>query len=76
MSDTRKEYVPPTAEVILLAPDENLAAWDWGFQSPWKQGYLPATEEVASAVGVINGGLTTSAWGDDGFTIVKKKETT
>ena len=75
MSDTRKEYVPPTAEVILLAPDEKLAAWDWKFGSyTWGEGYISATGTTASAVGIINGaGIEGNPiFGEDGYTIIKK----
>lgn len=49
MNDTRKEYVPPTAEVILLAPDEKLAAWDTGFTHD-NSGWFLNTDTGASAV--------------------------
>ena len=69
MSDTRKEYVPPTAEVILLAPDEKLAAWDWSFDHfAWKESaYYQAQGNAASAI-VVNG---TNVWAEDGYTIKK-----
>ena len=28
--DGRKPYVAPTADIILLAPKEELSAWDYG----------------------------------------------
>ena len=69
MSDTRKEYVPPTAEIILLAPKEQLSALDWTFQGyAWKDdGYKVAGNGVASAV-AVNGGFGLDDWAEDGFT--------
>ena len=29
--DGRKPYVAPTADIILLAPKEELSAWDYGY---------------------------------------------
>ena len=69
--DERKTYTPPTAEIILLAPEEKLAAWDWSFDI-WKHGYTAASSDgtVASAVGIINGnGVLNETWTDDGFVI-------
>ena len=65
MSDTRKEYVPPEAEVILLAPSEKLSAWDWSFDShDWKaSNYFPNNGETASAI------VVTGTWTEDGYTI-------
>ena len=31
--DERKPYTPPTAEVILLMPEEALAVWDYKYHS-------------------------------------------
>ena len=28
--DARKPYTPPTADIILLVPKEELSAWDYG----------------------------------------------
>ena len=67
MEDTRKEYVPPTAEVILLAPDEKLAAWDLRFDTydwNWKTTGLQKSE-TASGIAVNGTGL----WKEDGYTI-------
>lgn len=70
--DERKTYTPPTAEIILLAPEEKLAAWDWSFDI-WKHGYIaPSENQVASAVGIINGtGVLNDDknWTGDGFVI-------
>ena len=30
------KYVPPLADVILLAPCEHLAAWEYSFEKTWK----------------------------------------
>ena len=70
--DERKTYTPPTAEIILLAPEEKLAAWDWSFENVWKNGYVgpDAEQGTASAVGIINGnGVLNETWTDDGFVI-------
>lgn len=73
---TKKVYVPPTAERLLLTPAETLAAWDWNFNSVWKSGYIPAAADNGgmSAVGIINGGNDLSeGWVEDSFIIVKEK---
>lgn len=68
-----KAYTAPSAEYLLLSPEENLAAVDWGFDnSAWFNSYKPSEETgAASALGIINGGEGLSAssedWGD-GFT--------
>lgn len=31
----KKAYVPPAAEMILLAPCERIAAWEYSFQNTW-----------------------------------------
>ena len=70
----RKVYAAPEAEMILLAPVEGLAAWDWDFKSNWQNtwhsGYFKK-DGVLSAVGIINGGQETPAgiWEEDGFVI-------
>ena len=70
----KKVYTAPAAEVILLAPAETLASWDWSFNSVWKSGYEGLSEtNIFSAVGIINGGagLNESIWAEDGFVIKK-----
>jgi len=67
----RKVYIAPEAEVILLAPAEGLAAWDWSFESKWQSGYFKKNG-VLSAVGIINGGIEdepNGIWSEDGFII-------
>ena len=56
MLNNRKEYLPPLAEVILLAPCEELAVieWKFGFGSTWKNGYYPKDENSASGI-AMNG---------------------
>ena len=66
----KKEYVPPYAEVLLLAPCEALAAWDWGFGSKWEgHKYFKSTDSLASGVAI--GGLFNSDidMTEDGFVI-------
>ena len=68
----KEKYVPPRADVLMLAPCEALAAWDWGFGSQWTgQKYFPAT----LASGIAMGGLFDKEKGDvftdDGFVIKK-----
>ena len=68
MNDTRKEYIPPEAEIIILAPDENLALWDWEFcDYNWN---TAGVNKTASAV-VVNGGLT---WAEDGFVLPRETQ--
>ena len=73
--NNRKVYTAPTAEVVLLAPAETLAAWDWSFNSVWKSGYVQGSGNVYSAVGIINGGAgldgDSGLWPEDGFVIKK-----
>lgn len=71
----KKVYTAPVAEVILLAPCEGIAAWDWKFENSWKNGYFPRSEkQLYSAVGIINGGGVEGnpLFTEDGFTIVKR----
>ena len=52
------KYVPPAAEVILLAPCESLAAWEYSFERTWKNpGRFTTTPS----------GLAGIAFGDDKF---------
>ena len=51
------EYVPPVAEVILLAPCERLAAWDHEFGNVWRNPGKFTTDS----------GFTGIAFGDDKF---------
>ena len=69
----RKEYVPPAAEVLLLAPSEKLAAWDWGFDTLWKReaGYHPGAEGLASAI-VVTGQFGTEDYTEDSGFFIKK----
>ena len=67
----KKVYIAPAAEVVLLAPTEALAAWDWSFENVWKAGYDLGDPEknIASSVGIINGGagFGNSGWVDSGY---------
>ena len=74
--DKRKVYTAPEVELILLVPDESIAVWDLSFENNWKNGYFKK-DDVLSAVGIINGGLTDTngetIWGSgDGFVIKTK----
>ena len=71
--DERKEYTPPEAEIILLAPCDRLAAMDRKFGYNWKtpEGYFPAADDFASGVAFsgdfgVNDG--------DGFTFDSKQQ--
>ena len=71
-----KVYTPPSAEMIVLFPEENLAAVDWKFNhwgGTWYDGYQPKIETTASTVGIINGGTGYAEpnWETDGFTLKK-----
>ena len=47
----KREYVPPRAEVLMLAPCEELAVWEWGFGSKWTgQQYFQSTDTLASGI--------------------------
>lgn len=73
MKNAKKEYVPPAAEVILLAPSETLAAWDWDFGNVWKSaGYHPPGTDTASAV-VITGAFGSGENWDEGDGFVIKR---
>lgn len=68
-----KVYTAPSAEMLLLVPVETLAASDWGFNSwngKWHQN-TTFSQDTASGVGIVNGGLGTSAWAEDGYTLNK-----
>ena len=71
MEDTRKEYVPPTAEIILLAPHEKLAANDFRFDSIWGRHENYFTNETGSGIAVAGtfGTDGENGWdGGEGFT--------
>ena len=66
--DERKPYAAPNAEIILLTPQEDMAAWDFGYQhedaagnrwalSGW--GYEKLGDTAASAV---TGTITPNNW--------------
>lgn len=65
----KKEYASPAAEVILLAPCENLALWETAMKELWRDtGYLEATKDYASAFVIQK--TTEGSWDDNpGFTI-------
>lgn len=69
----KTKYVPPAAELILLAPCEKLAAWDWKFGNIWQNtGYYTAGEiGNASAIVVTSGFLDEDYTEDSGFFIKK-----
>jgi len=73
--DKRKVYTAPEAEMILLAPVEGLAAWDWNFKTNWQNTWHNGLNAAGSAVGIINGGAgldeNKDFWGEDGFVIKK-----
>ena len=73
--DKKRVYAAPVAELILMAPCESIAAWDWNFGNVWKSaGYHPPGTDTASAV-VITGTFGPFGIGDeqnpygDGFVI-------
>ena len=69
----KKAYVPPKAELFLLAPNEGIAAWDWEFSSKWEgQKYFEAAGNLASgiAIGGLFGG-SDDTFTEDGFVIKK-----
>lgn len=67
-----KVYTAPSAEMLLLVPVETLAASEWGF-GKWNGGtwHSGTFKDTASGVGIVNGGLGTSAWAEDGYTLNK-----
>ena len=68
----RKEYVPPAVEMVLLEPCEKLAAWEWGFDTLWKNpGYYPAKEGLASAI-VTTGDFANADYTEDSGFFIKK----
>ena len=72
MSNARKEYVPPVAELIQLQPSEAIAVWDWKYGYTWRNpGYNPGADGLASAI-VVTGGFGFTGdedWAEDGFVI-------
>ncbi|MBQ2995903.1 MAG: hypothetical protein IJE22_01520 [Oscillibacter sp.] len=69
MHSNKKQYLPPAAEVVLLAPCEGLAAWEFGFGKSWKNGYYSAGEGNGTASGIaMNGSFGNDfVFGEDGF---------
>lgn len=71
----KTKYVPPTAELILLAPCENLASsWDWGFKETWRStwGRIPAANGLASGVAFGGEIFDSTDQSESGF-IIKTK---
>lgn len=67
-----KAYAAPSAEMIWLIPDADIAANDYQFGSPWKPpGYFSSTNNNASGVAIYGVG---EGWAEDGYTF--KKDTT
>lgn len=66
----RKEYVPPKADVLLLAPCEDLAAIEnrFGFGKQWHNGFFGAP----GASGFAITDKFTSYTDDDAFVIKTK----
>ena len=60
----KMKYVPPTAELILLAPCENLAFDDWAFGNAWRDQWGKFKDD-AKGSGVAFGG-TFEKYGTDG----------
>lgn len=54
-------YVPPAAELILLAPCENLAFDEWAFGNAWKNQWGKFKITSTGASGVAFGGEFTPA---------------
>ena len=71
----KRTYIPPKAELVLLAPCEGLANWDWAFGNTWRsQGFHERDGSIASAI-AMNGGFGADGYPtldtDDGFVIKK-----
>ena len=64
----KKEYIPPEAKVILLAPSENLAVFEWKFGKAWRTEYGYFTENGASGI-AVTGTFLDDKWAEDGFVI-------
>ena len=64
-----KVYTAPSARMLVLVPEENLAVGDWRFGSFeddwWYHGYKQGTDTAASSVGITKNG----AWAEDGYTL-------
>lgn len=58
--DGRKPYVAPTADIILLAPKEELSAWDYGYDGGdrWAIGKWGGFNSETCAASGATGGLT------------------
>lgn len=66
----KKEYLPPAAELILLAPCERLAAWDTSFEERWFHGFNILAGASAGNLGIITE-VKDDTWEDSGFVIKK-----
>lgn len=61
-AECRKPYEAPSAEVILLAPQEPLSAWDYGYHSgedhSWRwalgQWNIYGSDSASGVVGTVN----------------------
>lgn len=62
----KTKYVPPAAELILLAPCENLAVDDWAFGNAWRTQWGKFRDTATGASGVAFGGNTFDKYGTDG----------
>ena len=51
------KYVPPAAEMILLAPCENLAFQDWAFGKSWRQEWGKFKDDNGASA-IVFGGTT------------------
>ncbi|MBQ2996508.1 MAG: hypothetical protein IJE22_04645 [Oscillibacter sp.] len=67
----RKAYVPPAAEMILLAPCERLAAWEYSFQNTWTniQGRFNNAYNLGGGSGITGTFTDQDYFGEDGFTV-------
>lgn len=66
--NARKDYVPPTAEVILLVPEEQLSVWDYKYSDSdsaadrWAIGIWGGFESCPAS-GAIGGITNPDGWG-------------
>ena len=62
----KKELVPPRAEMILLAPCEDLAFDDWAFGSAWRNQWGKFKDDTKGS-GVAFGGTFETYGTDNAF---------
>ena len=62
----KMKYVPPAAELILLAPCENLAFDDWAFGDAWRTQWGKFKDDAKGSGVAFGGAFGTNDYSTDG----------